>query len=89
MTLLLALTQAAAAGGLPEWLGVGGAVAAASALLWLGSLNAKVDRHGADLNGKVSREEFTGLSTRLDDIREDLREIRRRLSNGHHYDGSS
>jgi hypothetical protein len=89
MTLLLALTQAAAAGGLPEWLGIGGAVAAASALLWLGALNAKVDRHGSDLNDKVGRQEFNGMSTRLDDIREDVREIRRRLSNGHHYDGSS
>jgi hypothetical protein len=79
MTLFHLAQQAAAAGGIPEWLGVGGAVAAASALLWLGSLNAKVDRHGADLNGKVSREEFNGLSTRLDDIRADVREIREHL----------
>jgi outer membrane murein-binding lipoprotein Lpp len=85
--MLSVLSQAVnAAGGLPEWLGVGGAVAAASALLWLGSLNAKVDRHSSDLNGKVTREEFNGLNNRLDDIRDDVREIRRRLSNGHRFE---
>jgi hypothetical protein len=85
--MLSVLSQAvSAAGGLPEWLSVGGAIAAASALLWLGALNAKVDRHGADLNGKVGREEFNGMCTRLDDIRDDVREIRRRLSNGHRFE---